>query len=66
MLLNGSQVNVNKKSEVNMKETGKKKLTLKKITIRDYGFVLDRAEQKTARGGSGNEQPGKTEIIIFC
>jgi hypothetical protein len=65
MLLNGSQVNINKKSEVNMKETKKKKLSLKKTTTWNYDSILDRDERKAARGGSGNELR-RTEIIIFC
>jgi hypothetical protein len=71
MLLNGSQVNINKKLEVNMKETKKKKLSLEKITIWNYDSIpdsdsiLDKDKQKAARGGSVSES-GVTEIIIFC
>ena len=54
-----------------MKETKEKKLSLKKITIWNYDSILDsdsimdRDDQKAARGGTGNTS-GETEIIIFC
>jgi hypothetical protein len=48
-----------------MKETKEKKLSLKKTTIWNHDSILDRDEQKAARGGTGNELR-RTEIIIFC
>jgi hypothetical protein len=42
-----------------------KKLQLGKIDIYHFPITLDRDEQKQARGGSAETQPG-TMVPIFC
>ncbi|UCH97178.1 MAG: hypothetical protein JSV88_10100 [Candidatus Aminicenantes bacterium] len=48
-----------------MKKKEEKKLRLGKVTVQDFPFTLDRDEQKQARGGSLETQPG-TVVPIFC
>jgi hypothetical protein len=44
----------------------KKKLQLNKITVQSFENQLDGDEQKTARGGSVNEQVRTTVTPVFC
>ena len=49
-----------------MKEKKEKKLGLGKETIQDLDTILDRDEQKRARGGSKSDHLGTTEVPVFC
>jgi hypothetical protein len=43
-----------------------KKLQLKKNTIQNLKTVLDRAEQKTVKGGTNVGPFGTTDVPIYC
>ena len=43
-----------------------KKLQLKKNTVQNLKTVLDRAEQKTVKGGTGVASYGTTDVPIYC
>ncbi len=49
-----------------MKQKKETKLSLKKETIQDLDFVLDKNEQKMIEGGSAYALKGTTQVPIFC
>jgi hypothetical protein len=54
------------KKEETMKEKKEKKLRLDKITIQDFGSVLDGDQQKEIKGGSDTNLFGLTNIPVVC
>jgi hypothetical protein len=54
------------KKEETMKEKKEKKLRLDKITVQDFGSVLDGDQQKEIKGGSDANLFGLTNIPVVC
>lgn len=55
-----------KKGEKMKQKKREKKLWLGKVTIQDLNTVLDRDEQRTAKGGTKDEPWGTTAVPIYC
>jgi len=55
-----------KNKEGKMKPKKEKKLHLGKVTIQDLNSALDRDEQQKVKGGTGTNQPGTTDVPIYC
>jgi hypothetical protein len=49
-----------------MKPKKVKKLRLVKETIRNLDIVLERDEQKQAKGGTGQGGNGTTQVPVYC
>jgi hypothetical protein len=49
-----------------MKEKKEKRLGLNKKTIQNLYTILERDDQRKVKGGSGQQQPGTTEVPFHC